>query len=395
MKNDSVLTVKKNAKRNFIVYSICMAILPMITMVTIVDLLSLSLTNIYFIIGAVLVILVVITLAFLFAKALFKEKGTIEADESKPLEEAVGHDQDTKALTSQTATVANQLMSTTKESSDAVSEISQTMQEMASGADAQANEIHEINQTSGQIFFSLQEIVESISFVSETSKQAIGQSSEGDKAVEKIMSQMDLIADQVGQSIEVVHQLDQKTNQVGDILSLITDISNQTNLLALNAAIEAARAGEHGKGFSVVADEVRKLAEQTNDATNKTQGLIQEIQVGTSQVIEVITKGGQSIKDGAQLNENVKKVFHNIAGNVNEVDEFIQDLNAAIGDVTSNMKQVNSSIEKVSEEVSNSNGNIENIVAVIEQLNASMQEVASSSDLLSNIANKLNDQINE
>ncbi|WP_067839688.1 methyl-accepting chemotaxis protein [Amphibacillus sediminis] len=393
-------SLKTNNKRKhtlyLLVFSLLIALISVVTMVVLIDVLGLAITSLYFVLSVIVILIVTIILAFLFARFLLISPADMVANNEQTIQQPTEHqlDQGAKGLTSQTASIANQLMSTTKETSEAVGEISTTMQDMAAGADAQANEIHEINQTSGQIFFSLQEIVESINFVSQTSKQAINQSKNGDKAVEKIMNQMQLIGDQVNQSIDVVHQLDQKTNQVGDILSLITDISNQTNLLALNAAIEAARAGEHGKGFSVVADEVRKLAEQTNDATNKTQGLIQEIQAGTAEVIKVITEGGNSIKAGATLNEDVKLVFSDIASNVDEVDEFVQDLNVAINDVTTNMHQVTQSIEKVSEAVSSSNGNIENIVAVIEQLNASMQEVASSADILSDVANQLDKMVN-
>ncbi|UOQ84477.1 methyl-accepting chemotaxis protein [Gracilibacillus salinarum] len=390
--------MKKKANINksnqfFILYSLLIAILSMAAMVLVLDFLSLTVTSIYFVIS----VFAVLVLATGFALLLVKWKPFSTAEDTITEETEVNAtemDDDTKELSSKTAAAAMQLQSTTKETSDAISEISTTMQDMASGVDTQANEIQEANQTSGQIFFSLKEIEESINFVSEISAQAIDQSRNGDEAVVKIMKQMELIGDQVNQSIEVVHQLDQKTNQVGDILSMITDISNQTNLLALNAAIEAARAGEHGQGFSVVADEVRKLAEQTNNATNQTQGLIQEIQAGTAEVTNVISKGGQSIKDGAALNDNVKEVFHEIAENIDEVDEFIGDLKSAIFDVTNNMHQMSTSMTKVSEEVTGSNANIENVVAVIEELNASMQEVSSSAHVLSDIANTLDEKMN-
>lgn len=300
---------------------------------------------------------------------------------------------DMEDLAGQTAAISDQLMSTTEETSLATGEISAAIQEMATGSETQVQSIQSVNDSAGQVFFSLTEFDESIKFVTETSQAAITNAQNGNAVVNNVTKQMDVIGKQVSHSIEVVNNLNEKTNQVGDILSLITDISSQTNLLALNAAIEAARAGEHGKGFSVVADEVRKLAEQTNEATGKTQNLIQEIREGTAQVIDVIKQSGTSIKEGVSLNGEVGKVFTDISNDVDAVGEFMQDFAEAMGDVKNNMENVSASIDNISDVASQSSGNVQNVVAVVEELNASMQEISASATLLANIANQLNDSV--
>ncbi|SFM13905.1 methyl-accepting chemotaxis protein [Salibacterium qingdaonense] len=301
-------------------------------------------------------------------------------------------DEDFDQLAQQTLSVSSNLKASTKETSQAVDEIATTVQELASGTDEQVKTIQDINGTSSQIFFTLQEISESITFVSESSKESIARFREGDEAVRKITDHMDVIGDHVNQSVSVVGNLGQKTEEIGSILTLITDISDQTNLLALNAAIEAARAGEHGKGFSVVADEVRKLAEQTNQATGNIRDLVNEIQEHTNQAVRVIEKGGDSVEEGKTLNHNAGRVFQNIHSGVEEMDEFIQDISTAIGEVTGNMNQVAGSLEKVSDIVSDSNGSLQNSAAVIEEVNASMQEVSSSAETLSDIIGQIQEK---
>ena len=69
--------------------------------------------------------------------------------------------------------------------------------------------------------------------------------------------------------------LERLVTQVRSIVRSIDEIADQTNVLALNAMLEAARAGAEGLGFEIVAGEVKRLADDTREATQIAERLIE------------------------------------------------------------------------------------------------------------------------
>jgi methyl-accepting chemotaxis protein len=96
------------------------------------------------------------------------------------------------------------------------------------------------------------------------------------------------------------------------ITELIKQISNQTNLLGLNASIEAARAGEQGKGFSVVAQEVQKLSNNTSDAVEQIEKIIEDINKSVRDIVLSINKMSEKIQSQAAVTEEINSSTENI-----------------------------------------------------------------------------------
>ena len=173
-----------------------------------------------------------------------------------------------------------------------------------------------------------------------------------------------LNTEQMQEMMEAVQKIHETSKQVVGIIATIEEIADQTNLLSLNASIEAARAGEAGKGFAVVADEIGKLAQESSKAANMTRELI-----GVS--MEEINKGNQiadhvmdSLKTAVEAVDNVNGMIQKTAGNA--------------ADQAQSMEQIRVGIEEISQGVQDNS-------AIAEESSATSEELASQATMLNEL----------
>ncbi|WP_199460242.1 methyl-accepting chemotaxis protein [Vibrio owensii] len=209
-------------------------------------------------------------------------------------------------------------------------------------SEAVAAAVHEMQVTSRNVSDSATEAA----LASQTANEEL---SNTNVILEQTVAAIRDLAGEIESASQVINTLDNDVSNIASVLDVIRGIAEQTNLLALNAAIEAARAGEQGRGFAVVADEVRSLASRTQKSTGEIQAMIEKLQAGAAQAVEVMqgskTSSEDTIQSAGLATESLAEILNAIA-RMNEMNAHIA---TAAGQQSSVSDEVNSNVQGIAD----------------------------------------------
>lgn len=295
----------------------------------------------------------------------------------------------------QVAAFSAQLTASAAQTSTASEHIANTVQDVANVANKQTQSVVEATHTLKHMEDHALRIASNAQVVSETAIQAAENSLQGNRAIDLVGKQMNVIQLSITELGEIIDGLGQRSGDIGQIVAEISGIAAQTNLLALNAAIEAARAGESGRGFAVVADEVRRLAEQSSQSSGKISDIITSIQSETLKAVRSMKSTREDVTGGMETVSRTGTYFENIKQSVDQVTGQIQEVSSAVQKMASGTEQLIHSVDMIHVASHSTAAGTENISAATEEQLASMIEISSSSASLYQMADDLQTQINQ
>ena len=239
----------------------------------------------------------------------------------------------------------------------------------------QQMEVNQVAAAMSEMSANAQEVADNATQTSESAREADAEAHQGGEVVQQSVRGIRSVADSVREAAEVIQRLEQDSEQIGTILDVIRGIADQTNLLALNAAIEAARAGEQGRGFAVVADEVRTLAQRTQDSTQEIHAMIEQLQSGAHNAVQVMEQGRelteQSVEQSAKAGASLDAIT------------------AAVSSITEMNLQIAGAAHQQSNVAEEMARNINEISAVSEETAEGAEQTAQASQQLAELAAQL------
>jgi len=244
------------------------------------------------------------------------------------------------------------LVNDVQQSSDTIKVTAESLDSLNQNAKSLAEEQ---NEQTGQLAVSMTEMQQTINEIAHNAENAAHETNEGknlandgQQIVLETVTKIKELSENVQDASKVIKSLAEESESIGGVLDVIRSIAEQTNLLALNAAIEAARAGEQGRGFAVVADEVRTLASRTGQATEEIQKMIHKLQQGSLSAVSVIESSAEKAIETTEHVGQANESLHNISEVIKRINDMNVQVATAAEEQTLSANEINDSVKRIS-----------------------------------------------
>jgi methyl-accepting chemotaxis protein len=287
------------------------------------------------------------------------------------------------------AAASEELSANVEEANSTANEILKAMQQISSGAQAQAELTDKAAQLSERLVVAANQMNERAGFAADKISELQKLLEANKIAVDNMITGISSSAESNIVSAKNIKSLEETTRRIDKIVDAIVNVTIQTNMLAVNGSIEAARAGEFGRGFSVVASDIRALANESAENTDKIKDLVRGIQ---NQIQRVAADIDLSSKTSFAEVEKATKTTHNlnvIEESMMKILEGSREIQKGTDESLAALEQVRKGVDQISTAAQEASSGAEQAAAAANQQAKGMQELAEAIEEISGLADEL------
>jgi len=279
-------------------------------------------------------------------------------------------------LVAQVGTVSARLTDIAEASSTSQTsfrEMTHAFQEIASGANSQAESTSDITRSVQETSEQIAAINESLSELKEQTERTHSMSEEGGERMESLSRSISDFSASIQRMTQEMSSLDAMIRKTSAMSEMIQDISQQTNLLALNASIEAARAGESGRGFAVVAGEIRKLSDSVGRSATSISEQLDLMQRQAEATQTTMSSIAEQMDRSSRVTNETKQAFGEVRTAIGFINEEMAEYRRRMGAIavaSHSIEEATENFASISEEAS----------ATLEELAATIQTLAEQNE---------------
>lgn len=281
-----------------------------------------------------------------------------------------------------------------KKTAVANNDILKAIQEIAAGADQQAEHSEQSAQWVHDLDQRLNTVRETADTIFKNGKKAMKITKDGVTAIsstQKAASATNEVLREVNDSFQL---LSDKMKEIEHIVSTMKEISGQTNVLALNASIEAAKAGHHGKGFSVIAEQIRLLSNQSNVAASNISKIVSNLEQQVKEVDHRMDSIKATVSTQHSSVQSAFSAFQEIYQSVNDMHDLIESIHSQTEKAKKQNAQLVGAIQFVASIAEETAAGVQEVHSTSNQQNDSIQSIAEQADDIDDLASQLFEQIN-
>lgn len=281
------------------------------------------------------------------------------------------------------------LLDNTAHLSETADQVDTAVNDIAEGATSQAQQTQEAQAAVVDMGDQISEITGSVTNLNTISNKM----SDANNAADKTIMALNQINQKTQKAIADISESTKKTDssasEIKEAASLIGDIAKQTNLLSLNASIEAARAGEHGKGFAVVAESIGDLANQSKDAADKINEIIERLVAVANESVQTMDEVMGIVKEQSDEIVKTSNAFSMINDGIVESDTAVKQISSQADSMNTSKNTIINTLEGLSSIAEENAAATEQSSASVTQMTANMDDIKKQSNGVKIAAEKL------